>query len=181
MVTQEWEPSQSDEITIWYYSWFLFWDTHTLVLDPASARNFNVKLVLISLKLTLCLSSEQMDAFQPGPSAEQYWSKGWPVVTVGTTLFPHLMGKWALARMCFGQEAVCVVHGAPTTVRSCPKESQCQIHNVRKNVITFPRIRKIIFWRIYKRTSTLLEYTVNIFIGLYMCQLPCQSIVSLAL
>lgn len=40
---------------------------------------------------------------------------------------------------------------------------------------------EILFWRIYKRTSTCLECTVNIFIGLCMCPCCCQKYVSLTL
>lgn len=113
------------------------------------------------------MASWQVHLLDSSDSTGDRWSQSVPP-------FSHSCCLWPERALCKG---LCVVHGAPTKVQCCPKECQCQIHNVRKNIITFPWIRKIIIWRIYRRTSTLLEYTVSIFIGLCMCQGPCQSIV----
>lgn len=47
-------------------------ETHSLVLDPTSARNLDVRFVLIGLNLIISLSSEHMDGFLAGPSVGQY-------------------------------------------------------------------------------------------------------------
>lgn len=96
------------------------------------------------------------------------WCQFRPLHTLGALVSGHWPDH-ALAK------GLCVVRWAPTTVQCCPKEDQSQIHNVRSNVITFPWIVEIILWGIYKRTSTHMEFIVNIFTGLYICQCPCQK------
>lgn len=64
---------------------------------------------------------------------------------------PTLGSFWAECALVKG---LCVVHGAPTAAQCCPKESQSQIHNLCKIAIIFLQIWKIIFRKVYKRTSS---------------------------
>lgn len=102
----------------------------------------------------------------------------WPLSV--PNLFPHVV----LRRMGTGQNVLwanCCVwsmksHDCPVlSKRTAMPNPQCmkKCNNLSLNSV-------IIFWRIYKRTSTLLEFTVNIFIGSCMWQCLCQSNVALA-
>lgn len=121
-----------------YFSWFLTWNMHSAFLKQSLKVTFPFHLFYVSCILSLWF--QQVDDFLAGPSVGQYWS----MVTAGlcrdlTSSHTWCLGEWAVARTCSGQIVVCGPW-SPTTVQCYPKEQQCQIRNVRKNVITFPWI-----------------------------------------